>query len=154
MATRDTLFKDSPEIQEARREIKERIEDDLEEVAMRYGRVTVVHALGKVKNDFTRRRFVNPYAISDEDYEHLLKLTNSSTVVAGDRDPDDVANDFVTQYHGMEPEAKADVERVARQHGEAAIFAWVDLVLSDVWVEERDRYAERVTERLLEEVRT
>lgn len=152
MATRDTLFKDSPEIQSARSELKERIEDDLEEVAMRHGRITAVHALGKVKSDFTRRRFINPYAISEEDYQFLLDLTSDASIMAGDRSPEDVAKNFVEQYHDMGDEEQEDVDQVVKLHGEPAVFAWVDLVLADVWVEERDRYAQTITDRLLDEI--
>lgn len=151
---RKELFKSSETINEAEDELKERLRDDLEEVAMRFGRTEAIHALKNVSKDFSRRKYVNPYAIPNEDYQWLVEFTGDTRINVADRPPESVAADFIDQYESMSDEAQEDVNRVARLHGEAAIFAWVDLLLTDVFVENRDMYAEKITNSIIEHIDT
>lgn len=149
---RSELFKDNEEIRAAKDELEDKIASGVNEVSAKYGRTTTTHALGKVHSDFATRRFLNPYPIPDEDYEFLVEFTSGQRVTVKGRSAEEVAEEFVEQYREMDEEAQQDVETVIQEHDDRAIYAWVDLLLSDLFVEERDYYANIISAELMEEI--
>lgn len=136
------------EMLNAREDIKDRIEDDIEEVVFRHGRKTTEKALTKVAQDFRLRRFVNPYPIPHDVYEALRKETKDNRINVGDMPKERVAQLFIEKFDAMEPRDKNEFIDSYHQEGEEVLFAWIDLLLTNLFIEERDEYVEHVCDQL------
>ncbi|MFB6236963.1 MAG: hypothetical protein ABEH81_01195 [Halopenitus sp.] len=135
----------------AREEIKEAIGEDIEEITFRFGRETTEKAFKKVLQDYRCRRFINPYPIDEDAYKQLRQMTRNRRVNVGDASKEKVADLFIEQLDELEPHEMDGFQYAMEEEGEPVVFAWVDLLLSDLFVEERDEYAQFVTDRVMEE---
>lgn len=146
---RKNLLKEHPHIDRAEEEMKERLYEDLEELSLKYGRLTTTHALGKVRRDFTCRTYVNPYPISNQEYRELVELTDGVRFQVGDRSAEHMADIFEQQFDDLELEARRDIEKLVTDFGRYALYAYVDLLLSDIFAEDRNEYADTIVDRLM-----
>lgn len=145
------MFKIDPEVAEARDELKENLRGAIGDSVLKHGREITTHALRKVYAEFSANRYVNPYpTISDGEFDQLVELTNGNRFPVGDMSPEECAQFF--REHHLEKIDLGEIEAIYRENGDEMLYAYVDLSLADLFVEERTAYVEAVLGVVLDEL--
>lgn len=149
---RGEIFKDSEEISMAKNEIEEQIHEELEEITHRYGRDTTTHALKKAWLDYSNRRWINPHPIPDEEYQYLLEISDQNQVWVNERSVEAMCGLFVDMVRNMPEDKREQVEHLSKECNRAKTYAWIDVSITDLFVEERDEYVEKITDAVMNEL--
>lgn len=146
------LFSESEQAKIAAEEMKSELEPILKTFVNKYGRIDTSDALKIVHREFRIRRYINPYPIPDEDFEFLVEATEGERIQVGDRTQEQMARIFVLQFRKMDDTLRAQLGSLLDAHGANVLYALVDLMIPDVYVEERNEYVETITSALLAEM--